>query len=49
MRKPKKEVAHFQNPHWEYVPSLSTNVMQRFKALGWTPPSENKPTNQQRK
>jgi hypothetical protein len=30
------------NPNWRYVPSASTNVLQRFKALGWVPPSEQK-------
>ena len=27
-------------PEFKYVNSAQTNVLARFKALGWTPPSE---------
>jgi hypothetical protein len=30
------------NPAWKYIPAASTNVLARFKALGWVPPSEAK-------
>jgi hypothetical protein len=28
------------NPNWRYVPAASTNIMDRFRAMGWVPPSE---------
>jgi hypothetical protein len=28
------------NPNWRYVPAASTNIMERFSAMGWVPPSE---------
>ena len=28
------------NPNWRYVPAASTNIMERFRAMGWVPPSE---------
>ena len=28
------------NPNWRYVPAASTNIMARFRAMGWVPPSE---------
>lgn len=30
----------WRNPDWKYIPSNSTNILARFKAMGWTPPSE---------
>jgi hypothetical protein len=30
------------DPEWKYTPASSTNVLQRFKAMGWVPPSEKK-------
>jgi hypothetical protein len=30
------------NPNWRYVPAASTNIMDRFRAMGWVPPSEAK-------
>ena len=30
------------NPNWRYVPAASTNIMERFRAMGWVPPSEAK-------
>jgi hypothetical protein len=30
------------NPNWHYVPSVSTNIMERFRSMGWVPPSEAK-------
>jgi hypothetical protein len=40
MKRTKQEVADYQNPKWKYTPSVSTNIMARFKTLGWIPPSE---------
>jgi len=28
------------DPDWKYIPAVSTNVLQRFKDMGWQPPSE---------
>lgn len=28
------------DPNWRYVPANSTDLEARFRALGWTPPSE---------
>jgi hypothetical protein len=33
---------NLMDPQFKYIPAASTNVMQRFKALGWVPPSEKK-------
>lgn len=30
------------NPAWKYVPAAFTNIMERFRAMGWVPPSEAK-------
>lgn len=30
------------NPAWKYIPAASTNIMERFRAMGWVPPSEAK-------
>lgn len=30
------------NPNWKYVPAASTNILERFRAMGWVPPSEAK-------
>lgn len=30
------------NPNWRYVPAADTNIMERFRAMGWVPPSEAK-------
>jgi hypothetical protein len=30
------------NPNWRYVPAAFTNIMDRFRAMGWVPPSEAK-------
>jgi hypothetical protein len=32
--------ASLLNPNWRYVPAASTNIMERFRAMGWVPPSE---------
>jgi hypothetical protein len=36
----KKTKPDWQDPKWVYVPSVATNVLARFKTLGWKPPSE---------
>lgn len=28
------------DPNWQYVPARETDILARFRALGWTPPSE---------
>jgi hypothetical protein len=28
------------NINWAYIPSAKTNVFEKLKSLGWTPPSE---------
>lgn len=28
------------DPNWEYIPAASTNILARFRAMGWVPPSE---------
>lgn len=28
------------NPQFKYTPSVKTNIMDRFKDMGWTPPSK---------
>ena len=30
----------WRNPEFKYVPSNRTNILARFKAMGWVPPSE---------
>ena len=30
----------WRNPDWKYTPSNRTNILARFKAMGWVPPSE---------
>jgi hypothetical protein len=30
------------NPDWKYIPANRTNILARFRAMGWTPPSEAK-------
>lgn len=32
--------AGWRNPNFKYVPSNRTNILARFRAMGWTPPSE---------
>jgi hypothetical protein len=34
--------ASLLNPNWRYVPAASTNILERFRAMGWVPPSEAK-------
>jgi hypothetical protein len=36
----KKIEPSWQNPKWVYVPAVATDVLARFKKLGWKPPSE---------
>jgi hypothetical protein len=28
------------DPNWKYIPAASTNILARFRAMGWVPPSE---------
>jgi hypothetical protein len=32
----------WRNPDWKYVPANRTDILARFRAMGWTPPSESK-------
>lgn len=32
--------ASLLNPDWEYIPAASTDILARFRAMGWVPPSE---------
>jgi hypothetical protein len=31
------------DPHRRYTPAAKTDIIETFKRLGWTPPSEAKP------
>jgi hypothetical protein len=37
-----KQLPKWKDPNWSYIPSASTNVLKRFKSLGWNPPSESR-------
>lgn len=30
----------WRNPGWKYIPANQTNILARFRAMGWVPPSE---------
>lgn len=30
------------DPNWKYTPSFATDILARFRAMGWVPPSEAK-------
>ena len=30
------------DPDWKYIPAASTDILARFRAMGWVPPSEAK-------
>jgi hypothetical protein len=32
--------SYWQLKDWKYVPACSTNVLARFKSIGWRAPSE---------
>lgn len=34
--------ASLLNPKWKYIPAAQTDIMKRFRAMGWVPPSEKK-------
>ena len=34
--------ASLLNPNWKYIPAAQTDIMKRFRAMGWVPPSEKK-------
>jgi hypothetical protein len=36
----KKIKPDWHNPKWVYVPAMATDVLKRFKEMGWKPPSE---------
>jgi len=36
----KKIEPNWKNPKYVYIPAVATNILQRFKTLGWKPPSE---------
>jgi hypothetical protein len=36
---PKKR-AGVLDPKFVYIPAASTNILKRFRAMGWVPPSE---------
>jgi hypothetical protein len=40
MQRIKKSNPNWQNPKWVYTPAVATDVLKRFKTLGWVPPSE---------
>jgi hypothetical protein len=33
-------VTGLMDPNWVYIPSWQTDIVRRFKAMGWVPPSE---------
>ena len=37
---PKSSSALLWDPKWTYVPSVKTDILARFKAMNWTPPSQ---------
>jgi len=30
------------DPNWKYIPAAATDILARFRAMGWVPPSEAK-------
>jgi hypothetical protein len=32
------------DPRFKYTPASKTNILKRFRAMGWVPPSERKVT-----
>jgi hypothetical protein len=36
----KKTKPDWQNPKWVYIPAVATDVLKRFKEMGWKAPSE---------
>jgi hypothetical protein len=30
----------WKNPNWKYIPARYTDILKRFKALGWIPPTQ---------
>jgi hypothetical protein len=33
-------IPSLKNPKFQYVPSANTDILKRFRATGWVPPSE---------
>lgn len=31
---------HILNPNWRYIPAAQTDILKRFRDMGWVPPSE---------
>jgi len=38
IKEPKSQ--YWDDKNWKYTPSVATNILARFKQLGWVPPSE---------
>jgi uncharacterized protein (DUF2235 family) len=36
----KKQIPLCFDPTWKYVKAVETDIMKRFRSMGWTPPSE---------
>jgi hypothetical protein len=41
-KKQKTKPVGLLDPKWRYVPAVSTDILARFRAMGWVPPSEAK-------
>lgn len=37
-----QQKSYWQLKEWKYIPACSTNILERFKAIGWNAPSEMK-------
>lgn len=36
----RKPAALCFDPNWKYIKAVETDIVKRFKSMGWTPPSE---------
>lgn len=41
-RQPQPTRPKLLDPKWKYIPAAATDVLARFKSMGWVPPSEAK-------